>query len=89
MSSLLLKASDWEPVKPQELQEPLQVKFTWGMSITPVARAQDSCRVKSEAGIVPEDKSAAGNLRRKATVLTERTKGEEGHPRRLRRDKSI
>lgn len=89
MSSLLLRAPNREPAKPRELQEQLQVKFTWGMSVTPVARAQESCGVKTEAGIVPENRSAAGSWRREATLLTGRTKGQEAHPSRLRRGKSI
>lgn len=47
-------------------------------------RAQNSCQVKSVAGIVPKNKSAAGNLWRKPTLLTGRRKGEEGPPRRLK-----
>jgi len=47
-------------------------------------RAQNSCQAKSVAGIVPKNKSAAGNLCRKVTLLTGRTKGEKGPPRKLK-----
>lgn len=84
MCSVLFGASNRELISPMYFRNYYKCKFTCGVPTVYTSRVENSCHMKTEAGIMLKYKLDAVNMEKNATLFPGRTKGEEGPPRRLK-----